>query len=427
MRHLAVILMVTAVGVSLAAPAEAAGAVDRSIVVVDVDGLLDPVSADLVADSLAEAEARGVALMIVALDSSVDVDVDVDALVERIEGSSRPVVAWVKGGGAARAGAARLVRAAHLAAVGSDSRLEFDGRDLSATEAVSAGAADFVAPTLRDLVALLDGRRVSVAGKTTTLSLGETIPGGEGEDEKQVFPIRFRELDLTDQLQHALTSPFVAYLLLVVGLCLGVFEFFAVGIGVAAMVGAVLVAASFVGFTHLPVDPVSFGMVVGGILLVSIDVQAGSARFWATVGGLSLLVGSLRLYDGPARLDPPWWQVVVVVAAALVFLLPGLAAVIRARFSTPTIGREWMVGEEGVAQVAFDPEGVVTVRGAPWRARATRAATSAARVARAADVAAGDVVRVASVMGLMLEVEPVEAPADAPADREPDTPDSPAD
>ena len=106
-----------------------------------------------------------------------------------------------------------------------------------------------------------------------------------------------------------------------------------------------------------------------------------------------------------------------MVAAALVFLLPGLAAVIRARFSTPTIGREWMVGEEGVAQVAFDPEGVVTVRGAPWRARATRAA----------DVAAGDVVRVASVMGLMLEVEPVEAPADAPADREPDTPDSPAD
>jgi membrane-bound serine protease (ClpP class) len=43
-----------------------------------------------------------------------------------------------------------------------------------------------------------------------------------------------------------------------------------------------------------------------------------------------------------------------------------------------------------------DPEGTVEVNGAPWRARTNRATP----------IAAGAVVRVAAIDGLMLEVEP---------------------
>jgi len=83
------------------------------------------------------------------------------------------------------------------------------------------------------------------------------------------------------------------------------------------------------------------------------------------------------------------------------FMLGGMTAMIRARFSTPTIGREGLIGEEGTAEVAVDPDGVVLIRGSRWRARTNRATP----------IKAGDVVRVAAVEGLVLEVEPPEGAA----------------
>ena len=82
-------------------------------------------------------------------------------------------------------------------------------------------------------------------------------------------------------------------------------------------------------------------------------------------------------------------------------MLAGMPAMVRSRFSTPTIGREWMIGEDGTARTAIDPDGVVPVRDAPWRARTNRATP----------IAAGDPVRVAAIDGLVLEVEPLEGAA----------------
>jgi membrane-bound serine protease (ClpP class) len=85
-----------------------------------------------------------------------------------------------------------------------------------------------------------------------------------------------------------------------------------------------------------------------------------------------------------------------MVAFTLVFMIAGLPALVRSRFSTPTIGREGFIGELGTAVGAVDPEGVVEVLGAPWRARTNRATP----------ILAGDAVRVVAIDGLLLEVEP---------------------
>ena len=77
-------------------------------------------------------------------------------------------------------------------------------------------------------------------------------------------------------------------------------------------------------------------------------------------------------------------------------MIAGMPAMVRARFSTPTIGRESMIGEMGVALAAIEPEGTVEVHGAPWRARTNRATP----------IAAGAAVRVVAIDGLLLEVEP---------------------
>ena len=55
-----------------------------------------------------------------------------------------------------------------------------------------------------------------------------------------------------------------------------------------------------------------------------------------------------------------------------------------------------MIGEMGEALLAVDPEGVVELRGAQWRARTNRATP----------IGRGDKVRVVAIDGVTLEVEP---------------------
>ena len=85
----------------------------------------------------------------------------------------------------------------------------------------------------------------------------------------------------------------------------------------------------------------------------------------------------------------------------VLFMLGAMTAMVRARFSTPTIGREGMIGQTGVAEVAVDPDGVILIRGARWRARTNRATP----------IAEGAEARVVAVEGLVLEVEPPEGGA----------------
>jgi membrane-bound serine protease (ClpP class) len=128
----------------------------------------------------------------------------------------------------------------------------------------------------------------------------------------------------------------------------------------------------------------------------AIDVQATALGAWTFIGSAALIAGSLTLYGGSSQLDPPWWTIVLVCVGTIVFMLSGMTAMVRSRFSTPTIGREELVGELGSAEVGIDPDGVVRVRDALWRARTNRATP----------IAQGETVRVVSIQGVLLEVEP---------------------
>jgi membrane-bound serine protease (ClpP class) len=128
----------------------------------------------------------------------------------------------------------------------------------------------------------------------------------------------------------------------------------------------------------------------------AIDAQAGGLGTWTAIGGASLVAGTVFLYGGASELRPAWWLLALIVLGVALFYVFAIPPFIRARFSTPTIGREAMIGEMGVAAVPVAPEGVVELRGARWRARTNRATP----------IAAGDAVRVIAVEGVVLEVEP---------------------
>jgi membrane-bound serine protease (ClpP class) len=368
--------------VALPSPAAAAGRVD----VIEVTGLIDPVEVDFIADSLRAAERRRVEALVIQLNSggSVVSDRRLDALARRLAQARVPVAVWV-GPSSSRAedGALRIARAADVVGVA-------PGADV--VGAVGS-AARVDAPVLGDFIVGLDG--LPVGGLALDTARVVRTPGGP---RLQPVGVRFSKPALLPRLLHTVASPSVAYLLFVVGLVLIVFEFFTVGVGVAGAVGAGSLILAVYGLSVLPARPVFAGLLALGVAGFAIDVQAGAPRTWTVIGTIALLIGSFRLYDGYVV---PWWTVLLVVGGVALLMVAGMPAMLRARFSTPTIGRESMIGEMGAAAADVDPEGTVTVRGALWRARTNRATP----------IVAGDAVRVVAIDGLLLEVEPEEGGA----------------
>jgi membrane-bound serine protease (ClpP class) len=394
--------------------AERAEAGGGRLAVITVSGLLDPVLARFIETSIDDAEAAEVSWLVLQVNSKGTVvsDERVAELVERVRTADVPVGVWVGPSGTrATAGIAQIAAVACEVGVAPGSRIGDLGDPVVDSER-------FTAPFREHLDRLEEG----TVGAETALELGltareapvlgtflidldgvetETVEDDEGRPQRQVagdsIPV-FSKLPITDQLLHTVSSPAVAYLLLLTGLALIVFELFTAGIGVAGVVGAGCTILGAYGLAVLPARGWAVALLVGTVLAYAVDVQTGVPRVWTGIGTVFLVVGSFSLYDG---LSLSWITLLVGIVGMLIFVIGAMPAMVRTRFSTPTIGRGWMIGEEGEAVTAVDPDGVVRVRGAPWRARTNRATP----------VAVGEAVRVVEVDGLLLEVEPLEGAA----------------
>ena len=217
--------------------------------------------------------------------------------------------------------------------------------------------------------------RARVAGERRRRSTPPTSIG-EGSDRRRQpnQEVRFHKLDLGQQLAHTLSTPSVAYFLFVAGLRADRVRVLHRGRRHrrASSARSRVIGACF-GFSHLPVQWWAIGLLLLGLFGLAIDVQAGGLGAWTFIGGASLVAGSIWLYGGSSRLDPAWWVLALVCGGTVLFMLSGMTAMIRSRFSTPTIGREELIGEMGAAEVDVDPDGVVRIRDALWRARTNRA------------------------------------------------------
>lgn len=410
-RALLLLAHLALLGVLVARPAAAAPAQDGGdaadagfVAVVEVSGLLDRVLVDFVDTQITAAEDQGAIALVLQLNSSgaVVADERLDALVERIEGAAVPVDVWVGPSGSRATGdATAVLAAARTVGVAPKSRVEITrtllgdgtlggdaavGDKVGAETAVDLGLVDNDAPTIGEFVLGLDGVQSKVVGT------------GDDRHREPVTQARFGQLPLGGQLMHTVSSPPVAYLLFVIGLALILFELFTAGVGVAGMVGAGSLVLGAYGLAALPTNPIGVALLLFALLGYGIDVQTGVPRAWSVIATASFVIGSLVLFDG---ISLSWITLLVAIGGIVVAMVAGMPAMVRTRFSTPTIGREWMVGEHGVAVGAVAPDGVVTVRDAPWRARTNRATP----------IDAGQEVRVVSIDGLLLEVEPLEGGA----------------
>jgi membrane-bound serine protease (ClpP class) len=375
------------------------------VLIVKVTGLLDPNLAEFVESSIADAQrANAIIVLQVKSGKSVLSDAQFEKLAASVRDATVPVYAWIGPSGAkVRGRVAQLVSLTDLVGISAGSRVGDLGEIAVAGGDFGAKAPNLVNETVgaEDAVTLGLAKDAPVIGNFIIDLPGvETriVGTGDGQRREPVTPILFSELTIGRKMMHTVASPPVAYLFFIAGLGLLVFELFTAGIGIAGVTGALCLILGSYGMAVLPTRPWAVALLVLSAFGYAVDVQTGIPRFWTGVGLAASIVGTLYLYDGIAV---PWLTLVVGVGGLAVGMITGMPAIVRTRFSTSTIGREWMVGELGVAESAVDPEGLVRVRDALWKARTNRATP----------IAAGGRIRVVEIVGLLLEVEPEEGAA----------------
>ena len=389
--------------------------------VVEVSGLIDPIVEDELLSRIEDAEAinavddERVLALVLQVNSAGSVldDGDLLALVDRMQESDVPIGIWVgPSGSQLRGGATYLLAGADWTAISGESRIgglgePLDGepedllgpgteqvrnRTLGRQDARDAGLIDTSSSIIGEFVlSMMDAgvvpERINFDEQDNGLIFRETA-----------VPPRFNKLPLIDQLFHTMASPSIAYLLLVAGLGLLLLEFFTAGVGIAGVTGALCLLGAGYGLGVLPFRTWALVLLVLCFLAFAIDVQTGVPRFWSGVGVVLLIVGSLFLFD---EFAPSWITLGSGMIGVLLLMFTAMPNLVRTRFGTSTLGREWMKGETGEAVTAVEPEGTVRVRDALWHARTNRATP----------IAAGELMRVVDLDGPILEVEPLEGAA----------------
>jgi membrane-bound serine protease (ClpP class) len=370
------------------------------IEVIDVSGPLDASALDFMSDSIEAAARIGQEIAVVQLNSRTVLDGEAfDRLARLIETPPLPVAVWVGPSPAFAFGAAaRLTELASQSAIAPPDSVigHFEpailGEDPGQTdqEVSAANAGLDLQPALRQYLQDLNGATFETSEGPVEVSTIEETSGGV-----TTKPTTLRKPGLGTRFFRLAITPEAAFFFLVIGLTIAVFEFYALGPGVAAGVAAISLILGGWGLVTLPTNWWSFALIVFGFVVLVTAHQAGGIFALTLVGAVMLQLAGMFLIDGRGQIDPRWWLVLPSVLGVLFFFLLAMPTVQRARLSTETIGREGLIGETGIALVDFDPDGMVEVRGARWRGTAHREA----------GITVGDEIAVTGVDGLYLEVE----------------------
>ncbi len=231
-------------------------------------------------------------------------------------------------------------------------------RSTAQAVAIEPPAVDIVASDIDELLTLLEGRVVALAnGEQVQL---DTL----GRDPQPIEP------NLWEEFLLLLANPTVAFLLLVLG-CTAVYaELATPGVGIAAGLGSVLLLAALVGLVVLPVRLVSLAVLVLAFSLIMSDLYLPTQGGLTVVGLVLVIVGAMTLIDTAQapNVFVALWAILVVVLLIASFAAVSIWLVVRTRNAPVQTGQEGLIGRLAEVRKTLDPDGMVFVDGALWRA-----------------------------------------------------------
>ncbi len=402
---------------------------ERQAIVLDVQGPIGPATRDFLIRSLEKAEKRNAALVIVRLDTPGGLDASTRDIVKAILNSPVPVATYVAPEGARAASAGTyILLASHIAAMSpatnvgaatpvaiigdtpkpdvmpKDDEKEDEeeaadeekakdpgnamsqkvvndavayirgladkrGRNadwaelavreadsITSDKALELGVIDLIADNVGDLLEKVDGMAVEVNDREQVLETSGLV-------------IERLEPDWRSELLGVITSPTIAYLLLLIGVYGLVLEGYNPGAIVPGVVGAICLLMALYAFQMLPVNYAGLALIVLGIILMIAEVMAPSFGALGIGGIIAMVIGSIILIDT----DVPGFSVSraligSIATAGSLGLMAIVWFAVRARQRPVVSGREQLIGASGTALAGFDYEGEVFVHSERWHA-----------------------------------------------------------
>jgi membrane-bound serine protease (ClpP class) len=396
--------------------------------VVTIDGIINPAVAEFIAATITRSAAEGAECLIIRMDTPGGLDLSMRSIIKEMMGAGIPVIVYVSPAGARAASAGALITmaadiaamapgtnigAAHPVSLGGGkmedemaSKVENDAAayaesiaakrnrnkewavkavresvSITENEALKIKVIDLIASDLEDLLRQLDGRKITTAAGVAIL-------------ETENIEINAIEMGLREKVLDTLSNPNIAYILFIVGLLGLYFELSNPGAIFPGIIGGISLILAFFAFQTLPVNYAGILLIILALILFILEIKVTSFGMLTVGGVISLILGSLMLFDTGAapfaRLSFEVLIPVVSITSACCIAIVYLA--IRAYRSKPATGREGIVGEVGTVKSAIDPEGKVFVHGEYWNALSDEA------------IPAGTEVKVVEVMGSTLKV-----------------------
>ena len=376
----------------------------KNIHVIEVEGIINPVSAKYIVTGIDHAHEEKAECLIIVLDTPGGLIESMRVIVKKMLSAEVPVVVYVAPSGARAASAGVFVTmAAHVAVmapstnIGAAHPVTLGGKEqdkammekivndtvafaksiarkrerndewaaeavqksvsITEEEALKLKVIDLVSPSLDDLIASLDGREVSV-------------------DEKETIVLATKNADVhrismtwRDRLLDAISHPQIAYLLFLLGMMGIYFEISNPGAILPGVVGGIAIILAFFALQVLPINYAGLALMVLGVILFIAEIKVTSYGLLSVGGIICLLMGSIMLIDNPTEYLRISWQVILpAVAISAGFFVFAVTMAVRARLKRPTTGVEGLIGKTGIAENDFRPDGRVAVHGELWTA-----------------------------------------------------------
>ncbi|MEJ2684894.1 MAG: nodulation protein NfeD [Candidatus Sulfobium sp.] len=398
------------------------------MLVIRVDGVINPVSAEFIGRSLTEANEKHNDALVIELDTPGGLDTSMRTIVKGIISSPTPVIVYIAPSGARAASAGVFVTlSADVAAmapgtnIGAAHPVTMGGRELSKTmekkvvndaaayirslaerngrnadwaeeavrksvslaaeDALKDHVVDIVSPNLDSLLKSVDGWKVRTGKGEKVLKTANAV-------------IVKKEMGWRYRLLNFISDPSVAYILMLLGFYGLFFEFTNPGSIFPGVTGAIFLILAFYSFQTLPVNYAGLLLIILGLVLFILEIKIVSHGILTIGGIISMVLGSLMLFESPA----PFFRLSLylilpaVIFTALFFTITFRLAY-RAFRSKPVTGKEGLVGMEGTAKTEVTKEtGMVSVQGELWSAYSDDF------------ISKGDRITVQSVSGLKLKV-----------------------
>ena len=429
-RLLPVFVLVLALA-PLAAAAEGSPDAAARILVAEFSNDVNPVTQDYLTGAIDRAEDEGYEALVIEMDTPGGLGSSMREIVKAILAAEVPVIVYVAPGGASADSAGAVIAMASdvlamapqtnigsstpISATGEDLNEDLrkkvvndaaayirelaveHGRDgdtaedmvrdalnLGARDALRRDVADRIAPDLQTLLADLDGTRTAPPKRIELDTANARVERIEMSGWKKV-------LDL-------LIDPNIIALMLSIGLIGIVVELWNPGLVFPGTVGAVSLIVGLYGLQVLPISAAGLllMLVAAGFFVAELFIPSHGAL--TVGGGVCFVIGALMLFD-PAG---PAYQVSLPVALAIAgtmgaFMLFAVAKIAQVRRRPVEVDVLRVVGAQGRVR----RPGYVFVNGELWRARQVEGET----------LREGELVEVAAVDGLELEVRRVDEPA----------------